>query len=577
MQPLDLLIQNARIVDVFRLRTFHGWAGVCGDRFLYVEAGAPPPGLAAADSLDAEGLYLLPGLVDSHMHIESSLMTPRGFASAALPHGTSTVLADPHEVANVAGEAGVRWMIQASKGLALRVFFAIPSCVPATSPDLEWTAAVFDADVVSRLAEEPAVIALGEVMDYQAVLRGSPRLRGLVDRAQEAGLRIEGHVPTLLGMDLDEYLGWRITSDHTLTTPGKLQQQISKGVAVMIQSKSCTPDNMAAVMELPDRSHVLLVTDDVEPTLLVQGHLSLIVQQAVGAGLPPLEAIASASIRPARYLRRTDLGGIAPGFLADFLLSENLESWPPRQVWVGGRKAAESGHMLHPDLAGSPPPPSGALIPGPLAPRDFRLADTGDTGRVAANAVVVRSTETSLTGLERVAVMLQNGFALLQPDSPLALVSVIARNRSSASTGIVKDLGLHEGAFASTFAHDSHNLLVVGRTAEEMATAANAVHEMGGGAAVARAGNVIARLPLPVFGLLSDKTLEAVVGDFDMLEQALRSLGVRHERPFLLLSLLSLSVSPMYKFTDRGVIDTEARRLLPTFERFQARDSGSGD
>ena len=356
MLQLDLLIYGAKIADVFCLRVFDGWVGIRDGRFVYVEEGAPPAEIVANETRDLGGRVIVPSLIDAHMHIESSLLTPRGFAQAVVPHGTTTVLADPHEVANVAGETGVRWMIRASENLPLRIYYAIPSCVPATSPEIEWTRAVFDADTVKRLAQEPSVIALGEVMDYGQVLANGERLRGMVQAAHDAGLGVEGHIPTLSGTDLSQYLAWRITSDHTLTTPEKIREQISKGLAVMLQSKSITHDNIAAINDLSDRSRVLLVTDDIEPSLLMRGHLSLIVRTAMDAGMPPIEALASATIRPARYLGLRDLGGIAPGFRADFMMMHDLDAFPPREVFCAGRRVAAGGKLTITDL---PPTPRG--------------------------------------------------------------------------------------------------------------------------------------------------------------------------------------------------------------------------
>ncbi|MEW5720685.1 MAG: adenine deaminase C-terminal domain-containing protein, partial [Chloroflexota bacterium] len=570
MISLDLLLYNARIADVFRMRVFDGWVGIRDGRFVYVEEGAPPKEIVADETRDLGRRVIAPGLIDTHMHIESSLLTPRGFAQAVVPHGTTTVLADPHEVANVAGEEGVRWMIRASQNLPLRIFYAIPSCVPATSPEIEWTRAVFDANTVKRLAQEPSVIALGEVMDYGQVLANGERLRGMVDAAHDAGLVVEGHIPTLSGTDLSQYLAWRITSDHTLATPEKIREQISKGVAVMLQMKSCVTENIAAVNALPDRSRILLVTDDIEPSLLMQGHLSLIVRAAIDAGMSPLEALASATIRPARYLGLRDLGGIAPGFRADFAVLDELAVFPPRQVFVGGKIAAQDGAMVARDLPPTPPTPGGTTLPGHFTRDDFALvplrpstplrsAQDAMIGSVTANAVVITSATTSLTDLARARLRVENGFAQFADDDPLALVAVIARDGSSKSVGIVKDLGLRVGACASSFAHDSHNLLVIGRDADEMRAAANAVREMRGGVVVVRDGAVIARLPLPVFGLLNDAPLAETTRVFESVENALRDLGVQHQRPFLMLSLLALTVSPRFKFSDKGVVDVEAR------------------
>jgi adenine deaminase len=484
----DLLITNAKIVDVFRLRMFDGWASIREGRFVHVEEGQSPSDVGAAQTIDAHSRFLVPGLIDSHMHIESSHVTPRGFAQAVLPHGTTTILADPHEVANVAGEEGVRWMIRASHGLPLRIFYAIPSCVPATSPELEWTAEVFDAGVVKRLAQVPSVIALGEVMDYQAVIAGSERLRGMVEAAQVAGLHIEGHIPTLRGTQLSQYLSWRITSDHTLTTPDKIREQIGKGLAVMIQAKSCTPENMAAINALPDRSRVLLVTDDIEPSLLARGHLSLIIQMAIAAGMPLIEAIASASIRPARYLGLNYLGGIAPGFSADCLLMDSPTSfagarYSARAVGCNGwqfvgRSCAQRHARGHP-------------IPGPFSAQDFRVLANGNS-RMTANAVVIKSDVNTFTDLARAPARTQDGYVTLDGNDSLAFVAVVARNRSAKTIGVVKDFGLRYGAVATSFAHDSHNLLVVGKEAVEMSVAMNEVHAMGGGIVVVRNGKTIA-------------------------------------------------------------------------------------
>lgn len=561
---LDLLLRHAQIVDVFRLRTFHGWAAVRDGRFVYVEEGDPPADLSARDERGLQGRFLAPGLIDAHMHIESSLTTPRRFAQAAVPHGTTTVLADPHEVANVAGEAGVRWMIRASQGLPLRVFYAIPSCVPATDPSLEWTAPVFEAGVVTRLAQEPSVIALGEVMDYQGLRQGNARLKELVEAAHAAGLFVEGHIPTLRGTELSDYLAHRITSDHTLTTPAKIAEQISKGLAVMLQAKSCTPGNMAAVAVLADRSRILLITDDIEPSLLARGHLTLIMDLALKAGMPALEVWASATIRPARYIGRRDLGGIAPGFHADFCILDALDRFPPAEVWSAGELVARSGRFLLDRLPDPVPPPTALAAPGPFRPADFCLVHDGATAtETIANAVVIENAMTSVTSLAQVCVPLQDGYAHLSRGDDLALVAVVARNGSSRSVGILKGFGLERGAIASTVAHDSHNLLVVGRDAHLMSEAANRLHELGGGViALGESGEQLAVMPLPILGLLSDERVETITQQFEALEASLRELGVRSQRPFLMLSLLALSVSPHYKFTDKGIIDTEARQLL---------------
>ena len=561
----DLLLVHARIADVFRYRLFEGWIGIRDGRFITVEAGSVPQGIRATETHDLAGRIVMPGLIDSHMHIESSLLTPRRFAEAVLPFGTTTILSDPHEVGNVAGEDGVKWMITASQDLPLRIYHSIPSCVPATSPEIEWTHEVFDAATIRRLATQPSVIALGEVMDYRGLLGPNERLQAIVQAARENNLLIEGHIPTLSRIELSQYLAHGISSDHTLTFAAKIQEQISKGLAVMLQTKSVTPENVAVVAQLPNRSQIILITDDIEPSLLTDGHLSRIVALAIECGMPPLEAIAAATIRPARYLGLRDHGAIAPGFLADFLVMDDITAFPPAQVFVGGQRVAQAGAMAAAITRENPVQPDYPGIPGSFAAGDFKLDSNGTSGSVQAQVVALQNKHSTLTKLEQMAVRLQDGHVLFQDNDGLALASVIARDESSRTVGLIADTGLRHGAWASSVAHDCHNLLVIGRSPETMAKAANAVHAMGGGVAVATHGGVKASLRLPYFGLLSDEPVAAIAQGLVAVEDAMRHIGAHQTRPFLTFSIMSLSVSPYAKFTDRGIVDTESRQLIRPF------------
>ena len=561
----DLLLVHARIADVFRYRLFEGWIGIRDGRFITVEAGSVPQGIRATETHDLAGRIVMPGLIDSHMHIESSLLTPRRFAEAVLPFGTTTILSDPHEVGNVAGEDGVKWMITASQDLPLRIYHSIPSCVPATSPEIEWTHEVFDAATIRRLATQPSVIALGEVMDYRGLLGPNERLQAIVQAARENNLLIEGHIPTLSRIELSQYLAHGISSDHTLTFAAKIQEQISKGLAVMLQTKSVTPENVAVVAQLPNRSQIILVTDDIEPSLLTDGHLSRIVALAIECGMPPLEAIAAATIRPARYLGLRDHGAIAPGFLADFLVMDDITAFPPAQVFVDGQRVAQAGAMAAAITRENPVQPDYPGIPGSFAAGDFKLDSNGTSGSVQAQVVALQNKHSTLTKLEQMAVRLQDGHVLFQDNDGLALASVIARDESSRTVGLIADIGLRHGAWASSVAHDCHNLLVIGRSPETMAKAANAVHAMGGGVAVATHGGVKASLRLPYFGLLSDEPIAAIAQGLVAVEDAMRYIGAHQTRPFLTFSIMSLSVSPYAKFTDKGLVDTESRQLIRPF------------
>ena len=323
---------------------------------------------------------------------------------------------------------------------------------------------------------------------------------------------------------------------------------------------------MAAVADLPDRSQIILITDDIEPSLLTDGHLSRIVALAIECGMPPLEAIAAATIRPARYLGLRDHGAIAPGKLADFLVMDDITAFPPAQVFVGGQPVAGAGAMAAAITRENPAQPDYPGIPGSFAHGDFKLDSNGASGSVEAQVVALQDRHSTLTKLEQKTVLMQDGHALFQENDGLALASVIARDKSSRTVGLIANTGLRQGAWASSVAHDCHNLLVIGRSPEAMAQAANAVHAMGGGVARCYGRTALKpRLRLPYFGLLSDEPVAAVAGELAAVEEAMRQIGAHQTRPFLTFSIMSLSVSPYAKFTDKGLVDTESRQLIRPF------------
>jgi adenine deaminase len=566
----DLLVTGANIVDVVTHAVFRGWFTVLDGRFVEVEEGdGPLPGeVEAAEVVDLGGAYVQPGMLDVHMHIESSNVTPRRFAEGALPRGTTTVLQDPHEVANVLGGPGIRWMVEASRGLPLRVYSAISSCVPATSPDIETPNASITPAEVAELAAEPDVLALGEVMDFQGLIAGDDHLSAMVAAAHASALSVEGHVPSLTGTELSRYVAFGVRSDHTLMTAPKLLEQLRKGQWVMVQEKSVTPEVVNAVMGLPDRSRVILITDDVMPNRLLSGHLDRIVSLAVQRGWDPVDAIASATLRPASYLGMADLGLVAPGALADFVVTDGLAAYPPRRVYVGGRLVAEDGRVVVPS-APSPEPSSPAGLAqafDPELPRRDWFTLPAD-GSVRAR-VIVTNERNSFTTLDERVVDVSDG---VPSDDDLTLATVVPRAalRPGAGgyrpvVGLVAGLGLRRGAYATTFAHDSHNLFVVGRDPDAMLSATRAVLAAGGGMAFAASANADpVLLPLPLAGLLSDDPVPEVAKRFDDIERALVDAGMRHVNPLLLLTLLPLSVSPDFKITDKGVIDVQGRVVLP--------------
>ncbi|UCH24354.1 MAG: adenine deaminase [Trueperaceae bacterium] len=563
---LDLILENACVVDVVRQRTFSGWLGVRSGRFIYVEEGTVPAEIESHRRRDLEGRAVQPGLIDTHMHIESSLVTPGRFAEAALPWGTTTILQDPHEIGNVLGAAGVRFMIEAGRDLPLHIYSAVPSCVPATSEELETPNATLTPEEVAELARDPSVIALGEMMDYQRLLQHDPRLIGMLEAGATSELSLEGHVPSLSGTPLSHYISFGIRSDHTLMTPAKIGEELSKGLYVMLQAKSLTEENLRFISGLADRSRLLLITDDIMPNRLVSGHLNQILQLAVDGGWDALDALASATVRPATYLGLRSVGVIAPGYRADFCICRTPNSFPPLEVFTSGQQVAADGRALfRAPQTSLPPEIARASLGGdspPLISEDlFRLELGSEPKRVR---IITVNDLNTVTGLETRTISTADG-APLDPD--LAVGTVIPRaslrqkRLEKPRLSLLSGLHLTGGAFASSFAHDSHNLLVVGTSPAAMAEAANAVLARGGGMAVASKNGVTA-LSLPLAGLLSDAPITEVASEFEALEEALRNLGMRHKNPLLLLTILPLTVSPNYKISDRGMIDVEGRKVL---------------
>ncbi|TVQ98876.1 MAG: adenine deaminase [Spirochaetaceae bacterium] len=600
-----ILYFNARIVDVILGSVYRGWFLVRDGRFQLVEEGDPPAHVTldsdSADSLpeaagsrraDLAGAVVHPGLLDIHMHIESSLLTPRRFAEAVLPWGTTTILQDPHEIANVLGAEGVRWMVAQSQGLPLRIYSAVSSCVPATTAPLETPNALLRPDEVGELATLPGVLALGEMMDYHGIINGDSERTAMVNAGLRAGLTVEGHVPSLSGPDLSRYIAAGIRSDHTLMNPDKIREELRKGLTVMIQEKSLTPEVVVTVQRLPDRSRVVLITDDVMPNRLRTGHMSRIVSLAGELGWDPVDAIASATIRPAVYLGLRDLGAIAPGFRADFVVCDELLHFPPRSVFVSGAQVAADGAFMPAGFEGAggndgDGSPDGHRARPPLVrfgvtriPESyFRLMDS-DTECRATVRVIETNTRNTVTTLCERRVTLRDGVPVNEPDLTLAVVisraELSGTLRPRGTVCLFSGLGLTDGAFATSLSHDTHNVFVVGRSPAAMADAANAVLKAGGGMAVSTGETAVTAgdpasdrrrepllLPLPIAALLSDEPVAEVGARFDELEQRLRALGMGAVNPILLLTILPLTVSPFFKISDLGIVDVEARRVLP--------------
>jgi adenine deaminase len=548
---------NANIVDVFNLRVYRGWFSVVNGYFEFVEKGNSFKDFPGTYT-NLKRAYAVPGLIDAHMHIESSLLVPQRFVEAVAKHGTVAVLQDSHEMANVFGMHGVKFMMRSAKNNVVRIYHAVPSCIPPTRALLETCNFKFTASDVARLAAEPNVIALGEVMDYRGLLTGEKELLDIIQTAKILQLKIEGHCPSLRGYDLSRYIALGVRSDHTLTNPEKITEELQKGMYIMLQPKSLTKENVKLISQLKDRTRIILVTDDTLPTDLLKGHLNRVVNLAISQGWDSIDAIASATIRPAQYLGIPDLGAIAPGMAANFFITKSLKSLTPIAVFILGKRV--SGKIFEKYIK-IPSKFINAIKIRNLFAQDFRIVFNRENKKYLINILVINE-DCPFTKITQKIITLQGGYPNIDDEEDLAIIAVFYRyNREpQGSVGLIKGLGLKQGAFCSSFAHDSHNLLVIGKTPNEMATAANMVINSGGGMAVSN-GKKNYLLELPVGGLMSTQPVEKVARKLKMLEKVLIKWGLKV--PLSRLLTLTLTTSPYYKISDKGIVDVEQRRIIP--------------
>lgn len=565
---VDLLIKNAQVFNAYLKRFIAADVAVLDGKFLYVGTQDTPL-LDAAEALDLAGKYLVPGLVDSHMHIESSMAAPQPFTQELVKNGVTTIVAEPHEIANVFGVEGIKALLAAAKGCPVDVVIGIPSSVPATSPELETSGAELGAAELEALLALEDVICLGEVMNYRDVVyRPESKSNQLIRQVKAAKphFPIEGHCPRLVGLELSRFLYAGVDSDHTEQTVAGFAERIAGGMFVQLQHKSLKPEVIAYLVENELYEHVALATDDVMPDdLVAHGHLNELVRQAIGLGLAPEMAIYAATFTPARRMGLRDRGSIAPGKRADFVVLADVASFAVCRTYKNG--------VLVFDAAA----PTPAAPPADLFPPHFyqsvhlpRLTPAHFTVRVAQAdgwaecRVMMVSDGTTFTREEFVTLPVRN-HVLDWESSPYCLAAVFERHGKNGGIGygLVGGDALKRGAVATTYAHDHHNLLVVGKTAADMLAAANSVIERQGGYYVVEDGAVVAKTDLPIAGILSDQPLAVLGAELAGVKQALARLGYRHSNVIMSISTLSLPVSPALKLSDKGLILVNEQRLVP--------------
>lgn len=575
----DLVITNARVVSVFTGEIFPAELAIQGDQIAGIVS---EPGKFAAQArqiLDAENRLVVPGFVDAHLHIESSFVTPLNFARLTLPCGTTTVLADPHEIVNVGGKAGLVYMVEASyrPDVHQSIFFGVPSCVPSL-PGLETAGAELKADDIAELLDYPGVIGLGEVMDYRAVIGGDQRTHSIIEVARRKGVFLDGHCPGIKGADLSNYMATGIDSDHTKNPVEVALEKARLGMLLQLQEKSIRPELIQALLQLPLFPPLCLVTDDVAPDAIVaHGHLDHVARKAIAAGLPPLLALRAITWQPAQRLRLYDRGIVAPGKHADLVLVDSLEELKPQVVLAGGKLVARAGKYTADwsEIIGSAEqvalePFKNSVKLGKFSANHFRwqlpAPENANIGEPEKERLTLRAIETNPVDTFTVASQIElpvNDGEILWEGHAL-LLAIYERYGQGGGHAFVPVLGLSlkNGAVATTYSHDSHNLLTLGSSRSAMALAANAVIANGGGIAVVQDDRITAQLALPIAGLLSLKDGFVVAEEVRAIRQALIALGYEHANPFMSVATLSLPVSPALKLSDKGLIDVLARDFV---------------
>ncbi len=551
IEPCDLVLAGGRIV------AFWPVGSASGQDF---------------EVLDGKGRLAVPGYVDPHLHIESSFTTPEVFAEAVLVRGTTTCAADAHEVANVLGPKGLTAFMEAGKGLALDIWWMVPSSVPSV-PGLETTGGSMEPEDVRALLGRPDVLGLGEVMDAYGIAGGNTRMLAILAAARDAEVMLEGHAPDVTDAALTALLWEGVDSDHSKSRTALLLKKLRLGLFLELQAKTLSQEFVTALSRLPMDPPFALCTDDVSADVLAdEGHLDRIARLAVQAGMDPLRAVRAMTFEPARRLRLWDRGLLAPGRRADIVLLRDLGSFVPEIVVAGGEVVAEHGRLT---ARGS------ERVHGPSdrkahldvlrdslrLPRDiltahrFRWPAPAPGPDLYLRALSVNP-EDNYTREGGVTATVESGFVRLPEGT--ALLTVIDRYSGEARQSFAPVLGLSlgRGAVASTYSHDAHNLTVIGTDPEDMALASRSVAEMGGGMTVVQEGRITGQLALPLGGVVSDRSLAEVTREATEVREAFTQLGYRHRNPFMNVSTLGLLVSPEIRLSDRGLVDVRRRRLV---------------
>ena len=555
-EPGDLALAGGRVVNVFTGRIDPANVVIADG----VIAGVGPYEWDASQCLDVEGTVIVPGLVDAHMHVESTLLVPAQLARLVVPHGTSVLVADPHEIANVTGVRGVELMIEASRGLPLDIFYMAPSCVPA----LPWenAGAVLGPAEIERLLENPGILGLAEMMNFPGVVAADHAVLEKISAAAARSAPVDGHAPGLCGRDLVAYAAAGIRSEHESTEAAEAEAKAALGMLIQVREGSIARnlDTFLPLLAEGRLGEWCLCTDGVHPDdLIADGHIDGLLRRVVAGGVDPAAAVRHATLVPARHYGLDDRGAIAPGFRADLAVVEDVVSFSPSIVIKDGVVVARDGEYLGP-TAGPDIPPQNTVHLAALDESAFAVtagAGTCPVIGIVPDQIVTRSL--------RRAVHRDGDRWAFDPQIDVVAIACVERHRATGNVGVglVEGFGFTQhGAIGSSVAHDSHNLIIAGTNPVDMLACAAQMQRHGGGFVVARGGEAVEILPLPVAGLLSTESAESVCRGLDRVRGAARELGCGLSCPFGTLSFLALPVIPELKITDQGLYDVVTQQFV---------------
>ncbi len=561
-EECDLALHNAQVVDVFGRQILNNRTVLIGDGVVLALLEDSKDEVKAKEHFDCTGYFLVPGLMDAHLHIESTLLTPPSFAEAVLPCGTTRVVADPHEIANVCGKDGIRYMLEASKDLPVKIHIALPSCVP--SSPFEDSGACLDAVSLEEFWAEERVCSLGEVMNYQAVLEGDEDLFLKIAKALGTGRMIDGHCPNLAGRSLQAYFAAGIGNDHEELDPKLIAEHVSLGRYVFVREGSAAKSLASILPAITSQNagRFCFCTDDLHAEdILKTGHINAILAHAVALGLDAPTAVSMATINTAECFGFKHCGAAAPGYTADLVLLEDLKDFKPLRVWCSGVLAAKEGRALFDSRAVKTPlSVLNTVHLGDLNPDKLKINLPSKQAKIIKLLPHNLCTEAKIAGV----VVDEKGNFDLKSNPGLCKIAVFERHKASGLVG----LGILEGyakagkflagAVAVSIAHDSHNIVAAGGSDEDILCAVRAVAQEGGGAAVVQQGILQAAISLPVAGLMTDCHAQVTARDFGAVQQAARSLGVSNDiDPVMTLSFMSLCVIPQIRVNTRGLFDVD--------------------